>query len=112
VGNRRCKSESSFERHKLSCTHRMGPLRLECKYCKRPYTYVGYLAKHETECEKMHPVSCILSALFSPIHSRVYYHMLNLRLMVDLLGGSAIPVGIVNSVGILGFAERFEPAQG
>ncbi|KAH9811298.1 hypothetical protein DFH28DRAFT_901047, partial [Melampsora americana] len=65
VGNRRCKSESSFERHKLSCTHRMGPLRLECKYCKRPYTYVGYLAKHETECEKMHPVSCILFAFFT-----------------------------------------------
>lgn len=37
-------------------TH-VGPLTLECKYCKRPYTYVGYLQKHENECAKTLPVS-------------------------------------------------------
>ncbi|KAG0147813.1 hypothetical protein CROQUDRAFT_42196, partial [Cronartium quercuum f. sp. fusiforme G11] len=55
---RRCKSESSFEKHKIPCTHRLGPLKLECRYCRRPYTYVGYLAKHEAECVKVHPVGC------------------------------------------------------
>lgn len=50
--NRKCKSEISFQKHAASCTHREGPLTLECRYCKRPYTYIGYLSKHEAECAK------------------------------------------------------------
>lgn len=34
-----------------------GPLALECRFCKRAYTYLGYLTKHEAECERMHPAS-------------------------------------------------------
>ncbi|MBW0500139.1 hypothetical protein O181_039854 [Austropuccinia psidii MF-1] len=51
--NRRCKSRTSFEKHKNSCTHRSGPLTLECQFCKRPYTYIGYLHKHEAECQRL-----------------------------------------------------------
>ncbi|EGG00714.1 uncharacterized protein MELLADRAFT_93044 [Melampsora larici-populina 98AG31] len=59
--NRKCKSQISFQKHAASCTHREGesllpnipgPLTLECRYCKRPYTYIGYLSKHEAECVK------------------------------------------------------------
>ncbi|KAG0143283.1 hypothetical protein CROQUDRAFT_189926 [Cronartium quercuum f. sp. fusiforme G11] len=50
--NRKCKSEASLLRHATSCTHARGPLALECRYCKRPYTYLGYLHKHETECAR------------------------------------------------------------
>ncbi|CAH7668245.1 expressed protein [Phakopsora pachyrhizi] len=50
---RLCKSEASFEKHQNACTHRNGALALECRFCKRPYTYVGYLHKHEIECAKI-----------------------------------------------------------
>jgi hypothetical protein len=29
-----------------------GALTLECRYCKRHYTYAGYLQRHELECAK------------------------------------------------------------
>ncbi|MBW0483598.1 hypothetical protein O181_023313 [Austropuccinia psidii MF-1] len=50
--NRKCKTSTSFERHRSACTHREGPLMLECKFCGRPYTYIGYLYKHQQECRK------------------------------------------------------------
>lgn len=58
--NRRCKSSISYEKHDASCTHRMGPLRLECRFCGRPYTYVGYLSKHEADCQKIDPRDRVL----------------------------------------------------
>ncbi|EGG12059.1 uncharacterized protein MELLADRAFT_115124 [Melampsora larici-populina 98AG31] len=58
--NRRCKSSISYEKHDASCTHRMGPLRLECRFCGRPYTYVGYLSKHEADCQKIDPRERVL----------------------------------------------------
>ncbi|KAG0147809.1 hypothetical protein CROQUDRAFT_42219 [Cronartium quercuum f. sp. fusiforme G11] len=59
LGNRKCKSQMSYEKHKASCTHRQGPLTLECRYCKRPYTYIGYLSKHEIECAKFQRVCLV-----------------------------------------------------
>lgn len=53
--NRKCKSKASYLKHRsMMCTHRLGPLTLECRYCKRHYTYAGYLQRHEIECAKAH----------------------------------------------------------
>ncbi|KAA1075915.1 hypothetical protein PGT21_030821 [Puccinia graminis f. sp. tritici] len=51
--NRKCKSKASYLKHRsMMCTHRLGALTLECRYCKRHYTYAGYLQRHELECAK------------------------------------------------------------
>ncbi|KAI9608545.1 hypothetical protein H4Q26_004728 [Puccinia striiformis f. sp. tritici PST-130] len=51
--NRKCKSKASYLKHRsMMCTHRLGALTLECRYCKRHYTYAGYLQRHELECSK------------------------------------------------------------
>ncbi|EGF97917.1 uncharacterized protein MELLADRAFT_84172 [Melampsora larici-populina 98AG31] len=50
VSKRKCKSAESLYRHATSCTHARGALSLNCRYCQRPYTYLGYLHKHELEC--------------------------------------------------------------
>ncbi|CAH7686815.1 expressed protein [Phakopsora pachyrhizi] len=51
--NRLCKSLASFEKHQSACTHRNGALSLECRFCSRPYTYIGYLNKHEAACAQV-----------------------------------------------------------
>jgi len=55
--NRKCKSQASYLKHRsMMCTHRLGALTLECRYCKRNYTYAGYLQRHELECAKNKPM--------------------------------------------------------